>query len=121
MACIRTPGGAAAPAAAGWGDEYRRVAGIRSTAPGYRTAMIEPDFEIGVDHVKAHLGTPYGELGVEWTRTAGAASVVVQVPHAVTAQLVTTAGAVALAPGRSTHTISLSGGQDASATDRPSE
>ena len=41
---------------------YRRVAGIRSTSPGYRTAVIEPDFEIGVDHVAAHVGTPYGEL-----------------------------------------------------------
>ena len=41
---------------------YRRVAGIRSTSPGYRTAVIEPDFEIGVDHVAAHVGTPYGRL-----------------------------------------------------------
>ena len=41
---------------------YRRVAGIRSTSPGYRTAVIEPDFEIGVDRVAAHVGTPYGEL-----------------------------------------------------------
>ena len=30
---------------------YRRVAGIRSTSPGYRTAVIEPDFDTGVDHV----------------------------------------------------------------------
>ena len=39
---------------------YRRVAGIRSTSPGYRTAVIEPDFDDGVDHVAAHVGTPYG-------------------------------------------------------------
>ena len=31
---------------------YRRVAGIRSTSPGYRTAVIEPDFDAGVDHVR---------------------------------------------------------------------
>ena len=68
---------------------YRRVAGIRSTSPGYRTAVIEPDFEIGVDHVAAHVGTPYGRLAVEWTRTGDAASVVVDVPYGVAARLVT--------------------------------
>ena len=67
---------------------YRRVAGIRSTSPGYRTAVIEPDFEIGVDHVAAHVGTPYGRLAVEWTRTGDAASVVVDVPFGVEATLV---------------------------------
>ena len=67
---------------------YRRVAGIRSTSPGYRTAVIEPDFDIGVDHVAAHVGTPYGRLGVEWTRTGDAASVVVDVPFGCAARLV---------------------------------
>ncbi|HWU59150.1 MAG TPA: family 78 glycoside hydrolase catalytic domain [Microbacteriaceae bacterium] len=86
---------------------YRRVAGIRSTSPGYRTVVIEPDFDAGVDSVRAHVGTPYGALAVEWQRAADAASVTVDVPHGVAANLVTSSGAVVLAPGRSTHAVSL--------------
>ncbi|HET8896386.1 MAG TPA: family 78 glycoside hydrolase catalytic domain, partial [Protaetiibacter sp.] len=86
---------------------YRRVAGIRSTSPGYRTAVIEPDFDIGVDHVAAHVGTPHGRLAVDWTRAGDAASVVVDVPFGVAAQLVTSAGSVALEPGRSEHSVVL--------------
>ncbi len=80
---------------------YRRVAGIRSTSPGYRTAVIEPDFEIGVDRVAAHVGTPYGRLAVEWTRTGDAASIVVDVPFGVDATLVRAGERIALPPGRS--------------------
>lgn len=89
---------------------YRRVAGIRSTSPGFRTAVIEPDFEIGVDHVAAHIGTPYGRLAVEWTRTEDAASVVVDVPFGVAAELVWPRGTVAVAPGRSAHEVALGTG-----------
>jgi alpha-L-rhamnosidase len=92
---------------------YRRVAGIRSTSPGYRTAVIEPDFEIGVDRVAAHVGTPYGELAVEWTRTGDAASVVVDVPFGVSARLVAGGGSVALSPGRTTHEVALGFGTHA--------
>lgn len=80
---------------------FRRVAGIRSTSPGYRTAVIEPDFEIGVDRVAAHVGTPYGRLAVEWTRTGDAASIVVDVPFGVDATLVRAGERIALPPGRS--------------------
>ena len=86
---------------------YRRVAGIRSTSPGYRTAVIEPDFEIGIEHVAAHVGTPHGRLAVEWTRAGDAASVVVDVPFGVSARLVMPAGGVALAAGRSEHSVVL--------------
>jgi alpha-L-rhamnosidase len=86
---------------------YRRIAGIRSTSPGYRTAVIEPDFDAGVERVRAHVGTPYGELAVQWQREADAASVTVDVPHGVAAKLVTSSGVVVLAPGRSTHAVSL--------------
>jgi alpha-L-rhamnosidase len=69
--------------------------------------VIEPDFDIGVDHVAAHVGTPYGRLGVEWTRAGDAASVVVDVPFGVSARLVTAAGSVALPSGRSVHELGL--------------
>ncbi|MFK4805773.1 family 78 glycoside hydrolase catalytic domain [Microbacterium sp. ZW CA_36] len=108
---------------------YRRVVGIRSTSPGYRTAVVEPDFDAGVDAVRAHVGTPFGRLGAEWTRTAGAAgaaggaagaasggivvtvtvTVTVDVPFGVAAHLVVGGHIVALESGRSTHVIGLGG------------
>ncbi|WP_404429460.1 glycoside hydrolase family 78 protein [Microbacterium lacus] len=86
---------------------YRRVAGIRSTSAGYRTAVIEPDFDIGVDRVSAHVGTPHGRLAVEWEKTVDAASVTVTVPFGVTATLRAGAHEVALDPGVSTHTLAV--------------
>jgi alpha-L-rhamnosidase len=84
---------------------YRRVAGIRCTSPGYRTAVIQPDLDAGLDWVRAHVGTPYGRLAVHWTRTADAASITVDVPHGVAATLVTPVGDVALDAGVSTHVV----------------
>jgi alpha-L-rhamnosidase len=86
---------------------YRRVAGIRCTSPGYRTAVVEPDFDAGVDEVRAHVGTPLGRFAVEWTRMTGAASVTVDVPFGVAAHLVARGREVALEPGRTTHVIEL--------------
>ena len=104
---------------------YRRVAGIRSTSPGFRTAVIEPDFDVGVEWVRAHVGTPFGRLAVEWTRAAGAGlagtgvapggvvgsvTVTVDVPFGVTAHLVAGGVDVALEQGRSTHVLDLGRG-----------
>lgn len=86
---------------------YRRVAGIRATSPGYRTAVIEPDLEIGIEQVSAHVGTPSGRLGVEWTRAQGAASVVVDVPPGVEATLVVGELRRVLAHGLSVHDVTL--------------
>jgi len=94
---------------------YRRVAGIRSTSPGYRTAVIEPDFDAGLARVRAHVGTPYGRLAVEWERAGDAASVTVDVPFGVAARLVAPRTSaigsgdpgVELGPGRSTHVLDL--------------
>ncbi len=90
---------------------YRRVAGIRATSPGFRTAVIEPDFDAGLDSARAHVGTPYGRLGVEWTRTGDAASATVEVPFGVAVTLVTPAMSAALEPGRSTHAVDLAAGR----------
>lgn len=86
---------------------YRRLAGIRSTAPGFRAAVIEPDFDSGVDHVDAAVGTPYGEFAVEWKRREDSASVTIDVPWGLAATLVTLHGSTELPPGRSTHVVAL--------------
>lgn len=80
---------------------YRRVAGIRATSPGYRTAVIEPDLEIGLERVAAHVGTPFGRLAVQWSRAGDAASIVVDVPYGVEASLVIGDERMPLPPGRS--------------------
>ncbi|MDR7187714.1 alpha-L-rhamnosidase [Microbacterium sp. BE35] len=95
---------------------YRQVAGIRSTAPGYRTAVIAPDFEAGLDHVRAHVGTPYGRLAVHWSVAGDAASVTVDVPHGMSARLAMSQGEIALEAGRSRHTLPI--GRRASASAR---
>ncbi|MFK4835537.1 family 78 glycoside hydrolase catalytic domain [Microbacterium sp. ZW T2_14] len=86
---------------------YRRVAGIRSTSPGYRTAVIEPDFDAGVDEVRAHVGTPFGRFAVEWTRMDDVATVTADVPYGMTARLRAGGADLTLEPGRSTHAIRL--------------
>lgn len=82
---------------------YRRVAGIRSTSPGYRTAVIEPDFDIGVDRVRAHVGTPFGPIAVEWERSDEGVEIVVDIPHGVSAALIAHGRTVELGAGRSIH------------------
>ncbi|MBW9121876.1 family 78 glycoside hydrolase catalytic domain [Microbacterium trichothecenolyticum] len=86
---------------------YRRVAGIRSTAPGYRTAVIAPDFRASLTHVRAHVGTPFGRLAVEWSIAGDTASVTVDVPWGVTARLLTPGGGVAVEAGRSRHFVAV--------------
>ncbi|MFF2486631.1 family 78 glycoside hydrolase catalytic domain [Microbacterium sp. NPDC058062] len=94
---------------------YRRVAGIRPTAPGYRTAVIAPDFRAGMSEVRAHVGTPYGRLAVEWSVAGDAASVTVDVPYGVTARLVAPHGELALESGRSRHSMAIGPRASASA------
>ena len=86
---------------------FRRIAGIRAEAPGYRIAVIEPDFDAGIDRVAAHVGTPYGRLGVSWSRDGVGATVTAEVPAGVTARLVTASGVVTLSAGTSTHTVGV--------------
>ena len=84
---------------------YRRVAGLRSTAPGWRRAVVEPDLDAGVDEVSAHVTTPYGRLAVQWLRSGDEARITVEVPHGVTAELAVAGRRLPLPPGTSTHEV----------------
>lgn len=86
---------------------YRRIAGIRADAPGYRSVTIEPDFNAGLTEVDAHVGTPYGPVAVGWHRSGDVATVTVQVPHGVRARLAAASVVVELEPGTTTHTVTL--------------
>ncbi|WP_417512317.1 family 78 glycoside hydrolase catalytic domain [Microbacterium sp.] len=87
---------------------YRRVAGIRSTSPGYRSATLAPDFDSGVDSARAQVGTPFGPLRVEWTKSVDAASVTADVPYGIDAVLRGPTGdTIPLLPGRSTHILNV--------------
>lgn len=70
----------------------RRQAGIELTAPGYRTARIAPDLDGSLRSCAAHVDTPYGRLAVDWQREAGRATLVVDVPVGVAAQVAWPAG-----------------------------
>lgn len=89
---------------------YRRIAGMRAAAPGYRSVVIEPDFDAGLDGATAHLGTPYGRVAVSWHRDGDVASVTVQIPHGVAARLIAASVDTLLPPGTSTHTVTLGEG-----------
>ncbi|MFK0120434.1 family 78 glycoside hydrolase catalytic domain [Streptomyces sp. NPDC090994] len=78
---------------------YRRIAGIRPTAPGYRSVTVEPDLAGPLDRCAAEVGTPYGPLRVDWSVADGTAVVHVDVPHGVDAVLVAAGRSTALAPG----------------------
>ncbi|GAA4157002.1 family 78 glycoside hydrolase catalytic domain [Leifsonia shinshuensis] len=86
---------------------YRRVAGLRATAPGYRSAVIEPDLEAGVDQVEAHVTTPYGRLGVRWARSGDRAAITTDVPHGVEAELIVAGRRLPLTAGTTTHELEL--------------
>ncbi|MGW9111784.1 family 78 glycoside hydrolase catalytic domain [Microbacterium sp. NPDC055683] len=79
---------------------FRRLAGIAPTSPGWRTARIEPDLACGLDVVDAAVDTPYGPIAVRWERRAESASLHVDIPFGVDAQLVLDDHSVPLAPGR---------------------
>ncbi|MBT0773372.1 family 78 glycoside hydrolase catalytic domain, partial [Kineosporia sp. J2-2] len=64
---------------------YRRIAGIRATAPGFRSVVIEPDLTGGLDHAEASILSPYGRIAVAWTVDGDTATVHVDVPHGVDA------------------------------------
>jgi alpha-L-rhamnosidase len=82
---------------------YRRVAGIRATAPGFRSAVVEPDLECGLTEVRAHVGTPYGRLAVDWRIEDDEVVVTTTVPHGIVARLVVHAEATPLPAGTCTH------------------
>lgn len=84
---------------------YRRVAGIRATSPGYRTAVIEPDLAIGIDRVSAHVGTPYGSLGVEWELRGRLVDLTVWCPAGVRGLLRAGGTAITVPAGRSNHVL----------------
>lgn len=65
----------------------RRQAGIELTAPGYRATRIAPDLDGPLSACRAHVDTPYGRLAVDWQRNTGRATLVVDVPVGVTAQV----------------------------------
>src|ERR1700712_4727659 len=82
---------------------YRRLAGIRATAPGFRSAVLEPDLACGLSEVRAHVGTPYGRLGIEWRIEDDEVVLTATVPHGIEARLVIYAGETPLPAGVRTH------------------
>ena len=84
---------------------YRRAAGIRATAPGYRSVEIAPDLAIGLDRVRGSIDTPYGIVAVAWELDGHVARIDVDIPLGVAATLRTATGPIELAAGPTTMTL----------------
>ena len=67
---------------------HRYTAGIRPTAPGYRTFEVHPRPGGGIEWVAAHHDSPYGRIGVEWRQVGGSFSIDVEVPPGAACALV---------------------------------
>ncbi|PWR14619.1 hypothetical protein DKT69_15250 [Micromonospora sicca] len=62
----------------GW--YYRYLGGIRSTAPGYQTFLVQPEITGGMSHVRAEQRSPYGRIVSEWRRDGKSLHLDVEVP-----------------------------------------
>ncbi|THG31611.1 family 78 glycoside hydrolase catalytic domain [Naasia lichenicola] len=82
---------------------FGRIAGIRSTAPGYRALRVEPDLDPHLDWVRAKLGTPFGPVEVSWTRRGGEVEVETVLPGGIDAVLCIGGREEALDAGHSVH------------------
>jgi hypothetical protein len=61
------------------------VAGLRPTAPGYRTFEVRPRPGGGLTHASTTHTSPYGPIEVAWRRQDGATELSVSVPPGTTA------------------------------------
>lgn len=64
-----------------------RLAGIRAARPGFAAVEIRPSFPAALGRVAAHLDTPRGRVGVEWTRKGTTLELDILVPPYTEAQL----------------------------------
>ena len=64
-----------------------RLAGIRAARPGFAAVEIRPSFPAALGRVSAHLDTPRGRVGVEWTRKGTTLELDILVPPYTEAQL----------------------------------
>lgn len=84
---------------------YRRIAGIRPSAPGYATAVLEPDLYCGLEWARGEVRTPFGPLRVGWRLADGVATIDTDVPHGVCATLMVDGVAHALPAGPATRQV----------------
>lgn len=80
---------------------HRYTAGIRPTAPGYRTFEVRPRPGGGIRWASAHHDGPYGRIGVSWTWEGDVFDIEVEVPPGSSCSLVLPDGSrELLRPGR---------------------
>ncbi len=66
---------------------YRRVAGMESTQPGWKSFRVKPLLGGGLTFAKASVSTPYGEAAVHWQREGERFEIQVSVPVGATCVL----------------------------------
>ena len=85
---------------------YGALAGIKRTAPGFKTFTVAPEFLPGLDWVEASHTAAGGDIRVEWRRGDGKIDVKVSVPEGTVASVrLPGLPEVEQAPGEKTYTI----------------
>lgn len=59
---------------------YRRILGIQSTSPGYKTFCIQPDFDCGLEYARGRYHCVYGDISVSWNKCAAGIEIDIEVP-----------------------------------------
>lgn len=67
---------------------YQRVAGIEAIEAAYRSFRVRPVLGGGLMWARAHVDTPYGRVGSDWSLDDGRFSITVEVPVGTTCELV---------------------------------
>jgi len=87
---------------------YERLAGIRSSAPGYKEITFKAEPVEGVDYVKASLKTPYGKAASSWKVKNGKFKWNIEVPANTTATVITPDGVTQkVGSGKYTFTVQM--------------
>jgi alpha-L-rhamnosidase len=87
---------------------YRRIAGLRPIAPGWASAVVEPDISCGLSWARAQVSTPFGRLAVDWRLDGESVTLEVTVPTGMDVELVVGEERLRPEPGTSRHVFRAS-------------
>ncbi|HHT67214.1 MAG TPA: family 78 glycoside hydrolase catalytic domain [Erysipelotrichaceae bacterium] len=73
---------------------YRRLLGLEPLEGGYKSFIIKPLYNCGLDNVSGKTMTPYGEINVMWKKSKKSVDLSFKVPFGTKCQVVTPRGEI---------------------------
>lgn len=67
---------------------YSHIGGIRNVKDGYKTFIVAPETECGMQWAKVKLNSPLGTIRSEWKKENGKTFVEIEIPDGATAEIV---------------------------------